>query len=202
MSDVSADFGSELPEAEDAFQAASPTAIALVAQATHSYIVSTWDQLLDDHVFSLTPNACIGPKEEKTYRRLLKSRDGNIVVSILWKESSFVTERDLQDAKMAKRFPENAITQHRLAVALATKPSEVAALTYRVRNICIAAAAFGLVERDEISETKVLLRGTNQLHRLMLAVGQTQFTAVRSVATMRSVPPPSGQSSSKLSIGA
>jgi len=106
-----------------------------------------------------------------SFKRLLKKPESLLILSLIWKESSFISQDMVQSIGMDKTF-RSPITQHGLAIALSDEPSDVSALNSIVRSVSIAAQHFGLVQREAISPTKIALTGTEKLHDLMLRLSE------------------------------
>jgi hypothetical protein len=133
-------------------------------------------ELLEEYVFT-QPNVDRTTKKMAAQNeRLLKSLSANRVLLILWKESSYIAASDLDELKKGRSF-DGEITVHALAVALAESPADVAALNSRIRSIALAGEAFGLVEKQTISATRVFIRGTALLNEFMVQLGQANLRA-------------------------
>jgi hypothetical protein len=71
------------------------------------------------------------------------------------------------------------LTCYCLAVHLASSKHEVAATNSRVRLIVAAGTAFGLINKKQLSSTKIHIAGTEFLHEFMIRLG---FENARSCA--------------------
>ena len=119
---------------------------------------------------------------EASYRRKLLSEDSLTILEILWKESELISTNELTVSGLARSFEEAEITQHGLAVALSGDAKEVTKNISLVRTVAIAGAAYGFVDREERSPTKVVLSGTPKLHELMLKVSDANAPLVLETA--------------------
>jgi hypothetical protein len=119
-------------------------------------------------VFAGTPT---NGTPESSYRKLLLQKEAEIILGMIWKESVFVGDRELNEAGVLRSF-DSGITQHGLAVALASSPKDVSALNSFVRNVSLASEHFGLIKRNTISPTRVFLEGTALLDQLIKSLAK------------------------------
>jgi hypothetical protein len=149
---------------------ADRTSISLRAHAIQLDITANYGLLLEQTIFDRTIDG-VDHKNDKlyqSYRRTLKTIDAYRILAILWKESEFITDNDLEMAGMRRLYQGRHLTAHGLAVELAEVGREVAALNTRIRMIAVAASAYELVDRDAVNSTTVSLKGTLILHEFMM----------------------------------
>jgi hypothetical protein len=114
-----------------------------------------------------------------TYRKQLQSDDAALILTILWQESSYISDRDAESIGFSRSPSRAGITQHGIAVALAKDRGELATISSRVRRVSLAAAAYGLIERNvRAYHTAIPLRGTELLHNFMTRVVSETVRAV------------------------
>jgi hypothetical protein len=93
---------------------------------------------------------------------------------LLWKESPFVTDIELEAAGLPRNFPGVSLNAHRLAIELAETPAEVGATIKRVSSLLCAGIAYGLVDRQRLGAKKIVVSGSALLHKVMLSVASGQ----------------------------
>jgi hypothetical protein len=140
--------------------------LLLRAHALHLNMIANYIEQLEATIFCQTAVDGDG-KVLLKYRRILQSSDAYKVLVVIWKESSFVSERDLSAAGLNRSYCGRDLTAHTLATDLSHTPYEVGKLNSRVRIIGLAAAAYHLVDRDLVHGTRVVLKGTCILHNFM-----------------------------------
>jgi hypothetical protein len=129
-------------------------------------IFSNYENHLEEVVFTRRPND-LDEKLFKKYCRILKKIDAYKILAFLWKESEFIGEEVMAQLGLRKSYKGKSLTAHHLAADLAETGAEVAALNSRIRIIAIAASNFGLVDRESLNSTTVILKGTALLHQFM-----------------------------------
>lgn len=166
MSEVPHETGKLPPSSEPCSKAKSPVKVALRTSLAVNRMTTAREELLHNVVFSRITGADATKKPLLGFRRLLATEDScHKILPLIWKES--LSDEELASVRLTRSFP-NGMTQHGLAVALATSPQEVSALNSYVRNVSIAAERYELVTRTVLTQTRVFLQGTGLLHRFML----------------------------------
>jgi hypothetical protein len=150
----------------------TPASIAIRVQAIHQQMGLNYTDLLERLVFIHPPRDC-DRKTLRTYRNILLSDESDLVLTIFWKESDFVTDDDVISGGAARIFPRGTpITCYALAVKLYPNDStKIAAANSRVRAIAAAASAYGLIEKSKDTRKK-FVSGTALLHEFMTTLGQ------------------------------
>lgn len=171
-----------LPEESRSIRRADRTALVLKVHAVQLDMLANYEHQLLSTVFVRTPTDC-DAKLSKKYRRTLLSSDAFKVLSIIWKESSFVTDEALAEAGLTRAYKANELTAHRLAADLTEDTHEVAKFNSRIRTIGMAAASYELTDRALVHSTRVILKGTDILHQFM-----TDLSAKNILAMARFVP--------------
>ena len=149
----------------------SDVVVTLVTNRIHREMVTSYVRLLKESVFSNEP-LNIDRKTLMACQRKLRSEDALAILEILWKESSWVSEENLKAAGLERYFNKSEITQYGLAVALSYRTEDVAKTNSSVRSVALAAAAFGLIDRNKQTQKKIYLRATNKLHKFMIELGK------------------------------
>jgi hypothetical protein len=140
-------------------------------QEIYCSFASNYVRLLNEMVFCSSTLIEGNRKIIRYFKNLLQSYEANTVLSILWRESEYVTEDDLAYDSHSKLFLENPLTTYRLAVHLSPTKNDVAATNSRVRLIVKAGLAFGLVEKRQLTPTNIHIFGTELLHNFMARLG-------------------------------
>jgi hypothetical protein len=140
---------------------------------------ANYTRLLNEFVFVSGATAGNDRKTIKSFKRALDSLEANKILSILWRESPYVTDDELSYDGHVKLFSETSLTCYCLAVHLASSKNEVAATNSRVRLIVAAGAAFGLISKSHLAPTKIHIIATEFLHEFMIRLG---FENARSCA--------------------
>jgi hypothetical protein len=159
--------------------------------------VANYTRLLNEIVFSQDTILEENRTLKKSLERVIKGDEANLVLTLLWRESSYVGDNDLSYDGFSKLFLGNPLTTYHLAVYLASDKNEVAATNSRVRLIVSAGAAFGLVAKRQLTRTKVYIVGTELLHNFMVQLG---FENANSCARILRQDP-EGQISPQLFLG-
>jgi hypothetical protein len=106
------------------------------------------------------------------------------VLGAIWKESHYVTKDALNRAGMTRISDANEeLSQLGLAHSFPETNSgrSMIAAYGRIRLVIIAASAYGLIERKEVSRVKTQIAGTTLLHRFMVELGQAQLKEIRRI---------------------
>jgi hypothetical protein len=143
-------------------------AVAVRMQEIYRAMSENYRRLIREHVFSREVATTADRKQLISFRRTLEGNEASSVLEILWRESSYVDERELSYAGYSKCFEDIFLTCYNLAVFLANGKEDVAATNSRVRIIIAAGAAYGLVHKKRLSRTKTLICGTEFLHKFMV----------------------------------
>jgi hypothetical protein len=145
--------------------------VTLRMQELYRSLSANYTQVLNDVVFSKINTQQDNRKLIQSFKRVLDSNEANLVLSILWRESSYVTDEELSYDGFSRLGLERPLTTYHLAVYLADNKNEVAATNSRVRLIVSAGTEFGLVNKQKLTNTKVLIFGTELLHSFMVRLG-------------------------------
>jgi hypothetical protein len=137
---------------------------------THD-MAANYAQLLDK-VLSQPADRGFDLKDRVRFRRVLRDEDAFRILSVIWKESNYVSHEDLEAVDLGRSMEPDNLTTFGLAVKLASSPRELSKLNSRIRQIAIAANAFGLIERHRASTTNVQLRATEALHNFMMRLAE------------------------------
>jgi hypothetical protein len=143
---------------------------ALKVHALQHQMAGTYSRILREFVFARA--GCLGDlKRSLSYKRTLDTSEAGSILTFLWKDSLFVSDDELSSAGLLRSFSPSRLTVHSLAVSLAETPGDVAATNSRVRLIVSAGAAFGLIDRSQVSRNKTLISGSELLHQFMIRLG-------------------------------
>lgn len=110
-------------------------------------------------------------KEGLKFRKILSSEEANMVLDIIWKESDYVPETSIIMAGFQGKTFSGSVRCYSLGVLLANDKNDVAATVTRVRNIVIAACAYGLVSRDQVNFKNTPVQCESLLNEIMLELG-------------------------------
>jgi len=152
---------------------ATPISAFLRSHALHLDMIANYSTLLDGTIFTRSPVGCDAhnPKVLKQHRRLLRSTDAYKTLAVIWKESRFVDSEDLARAGLSREYQGRDLTSYSLATDFSRTPKQVAKLNSRIRGVGLAAAMYGLIDRQLVHSTKVILSGTEILHNFMFELG-------------------------------
>jgi hypothetical protein len=133
-------------------------------------MLAAYEDLLETSVFRF-PKFPLGQKQAGTFQGVLRQTSTLQILSLLWKESSFVPETALAQEGLGKTYCGQSLNAHMMGADVSKQPREVSKNVSRVRSIMLAAEAYGLVDRITINKTKVTVRGTSRLHTFMKDFG-------------------------------
>lgn len=169
------------------------TAVLLRAADVALRLSKTFREVLEEMITSGALKCCGADKmDQKKYSRKLKQEASKRVLTIIWKESSLVDPQACALAGMEKSFPTSQFGISTLAKLYAeqTISSESAnpidhfhATRGDISAIVNAAEAFGLIERNQISQTEKPINATSKLNELMSAVYERDSYEIRSLLT-------------------
>lgn len=152
--------------------AATPTETvsALVTVTGIVDIAGVWQGLLIDTVFAET--VVEHGTNRVTFQRRLLSEQAMRVLMIVWKDSEHVCDHAIDAAGVSRVGSDCApINCHNLAKRMAADANDVDRQEKKIQGIIKAAEAYGLVAKEKFKNTRQqALRGTERLHRLMLAI--------------------------------
>jgi hypothetical protein len=114
-------------------------------------------------------------KQLLKYQKVLYDTDAHSILSVIWRESSFISDEVLALTNLERSFPSEKLNSWNMATKLARSKEELARRNSRIRLIGLAGQAYGLVERkDGVQGNKVILEGTQLLHEFMLKLAEQQ----------------------------
>jgi hypothetical protein len=114
-------------------------------------------------------------KAALSFQRTLKASDAYPVLQIIWKESPYVDERELEAVRYARSFAMQPLTCYGLATQIAESPADVAKVNKRLRAIVHASLAYSLIEVKKLGPKKLRLTGSDLLHRFMIELSRTNL---------------------------
>jgi hypothetical protein len=177
----------------------SPASLVTIRmQEIYRTLSTNYTRVLNEIVFSRDTILEENRKLKKSFERIIKGDEAHAVLTILWRESPYVSADELSYDGFLKLFVEKPLNTYHLAVYLAGGKNEVAATNSRVRLIVSAGAAFGLVTKRQLTRTKVYVVGTELLHNLMVRLG---FENANSCAQILSQDPEARISPPQLLLG-
>lgn len=146
------------------------TVSALMTAGGFIAMLGVWQRLMRERIFCLT-NLNDNRTQENTFRKRLMSQPGMSVLLIVWKDSAFVSEAEIEAAGVARAGSACApINCHSLAKRMATGVEDYDRLEKLIQGVVKAAEAYGLITRAQVGNTRQrALCGTILLHQLMLA---------------------------------
>jgi hypothetical protein len=175
------------------------TSLLLRAHAIHMDMAASFSNQLEHRIFSQSISG-FPPKTLNKYRRTLRDTDAYKILALIWKESEFIPQEALV-GNLQQRYRGRQLTSHGLAVELAESPHDVAKLNSQIRNIGLAAAAYQLVDRKLIHNTRVILKGTILLDQFMSALGAKYISLAESFAPLSGYILPADEATSSLGGG-
>jgi hypothetical protein len=155
---------------------------ALRMHGAHFEMRAAYSRLLRTMVFSKPPQGN-DLKQLLQFRRVLDDYEAHLVLALLWQASEWVSELSLAAAGLNRIGDGECLNSHSLAVSLSATAAELAKTNSRVRNIGIAGAAYGLVERKAVHATLVDLKGTRFLHEFMIELGREGSRAINGIVS-------------------
>jgi hypothetical protein len=142
-------------------------------------IANVRERLFEQFVFSTKAGDITSSKQYQAYRHHLLSERAVEILTIIWKESPYVSDQELASVRMSRLFPDSGMTERGLAIALADTPQDVSAANVSVRNLLVAGEAYGLVKRTETSPRRFLIEGTEFLHEFMIQLGEETVRTIQ-----------------------
>jgi len=153
----------------------APAGVAATVDALHTLgamirIQAAYQHLVKSRVFAAT--TLTDRKAALRYEKTLLAQASASVLMVIWKDSPTVTQQDLNGAGLERLGSAcEPLTCHGLATRLAVDGKDFEKQQKRVQAIVAAGEAYGLVVRDaHATSNRRILRGTQQLHDLMLAL--------------------------------
>ena len=154
------------------------SALALCIHKIHQAMSSEYSKLLNETVFVENPSG-IDRKEELRFRKELDDNVSRIILTIIWKESDYISSEDLKRVGMKKFFTKNNLTAHGLATEICKSAKDLGKTVNKIREVSIAGSAFNLVDRNALRKTKVELRGTRALNEFMIRLAHDSIKSVQ-----------------------
>jgi hypothetical protein len=111
-------------------------------------------------------------KAAQRHQKVLLGAPALPILIMIWKESGFVGDAEIFAGDVERHYSEcDPMNCHGLATRLAADASDLERQQKRIQAVAAAAEAYGLLTREKFKTTRrMILRGTEELHILMLAV--------------------------------
>ena len=93
--DVTKSLGGSIPGALGPLSLSPASLVTIRMQEIYRSLSANYTRLLNDIVFSRGISLIEDRKIVKSFSRILQNDEANLVLSILWRESSYVTENEL-----------------------------------------------------------------------------------------------------------
>ena len=106
----------------------------------------------------------------KRHQQVMLSHEFYYILMMVWKESGYVSDADLEESKHGRSFKPGSLNAHSLGCAIAEDKHSVNAAVQRAANYMTIADAYGLVRLAQTNSKPIEIRGTALLHRLVLAM--------------------------------
>jgi hypothetical protein len=166
------------------------TSLALRLHGAQIQMSANYSALLKSMIFP-HPIDGFDRKSLAQFRRLLDDPQALTILALIWQASDSVSQYALAAAGLCQTKTSEHLTSHGLAVKIAGAPEHLAKINSRIRNIGIAASAYGLIERNGVNKTRVDLRGTALLHDFMVALSHLNIPAMLGLVPllMHQMPP-------------
>jgi|HubBroStandDraft_3_1064219.scaffolds.fasta_scaffold29613_3 hypothetical protein len=144
---------------------------ALRMGANYFTTKNAYRSVLRHEVFS----AALAPRTKDTvsHERTLLQDEAQQYLTILWKESHFVSDKLLAKAGVARSFLPGELTCHALALSAAATAEDLGKVYKRIQLIVNTAHSYGLISKDIRGPKKVVISGTSLLHNVMLSINRT-----------------------------
>lgn len=118
------------------------------------------------------PNS--GFANRSSFKRMLLNPLAHDIMYIIWRESEFIPDAVLMEAKLGRQFrePEKYLTRNSLKNAICDDRKHITAsggdaLKRSIDRICDALEVYGLIDRAHIRQNLKPINGTQQLDALM-----------------------------------
>jgi hypothetical protein len=171
--------GPPVSEVQDILMTSGETSteveVTLRLNAAILALAALYGDLLRKTILNQPPCGC-DRKAVMKYNRILLNDEAYLILLVIWRESSFVSEECLQRLGFKREFPGRTMTAHGLATKLATSAETLAKTNARIRSVGIAAAAYGLIERDSSRDKSKPLIATLRLHQFFVALSHQQLS--------------------------
>lgn len=159
----------------------TPTVLALMAVKVKFEMIASYSAELERMVDRALPSSSIriNPKAVRSAQRRLASDEAFQVTAIIWKQSSYVSDKEIAAAGLARLngiLTSNSISRD-LLPELAPQLF-VQAKCARVQQIVKAAWQLGLIKKERLRPKLISLIGTEMLHEFMLNVGGGSYSAI------------------------
>jgi hypothetical protein len=151
--------------------AITPSLAALHIQAINRDFQEAYENLLDGLVFC---RSIEDRKAARKFQKVLRDYTAYGVLQLIWVESPYVSEDDLQSFGVDRTFAGRELTCWGLATKIAEK-GDFGKVHSQIRTIVKAGEAYGLVavERQAKGPKRKPLVGSRLLHELVVDLSQT-----------------------------
>jgi len=102
------------------------------------------------------------------FQRTLRDHETLGILQVIWKESPYLSDVELQAFGIRRIFCERPLTCWGLAREIAESARDLGKVHKRVVAIVRAGSAYGLIEAQKIRAKMVSLRGSARLHEFMI----------------------------------
>jgi hypothetical protein len=145
----------------------SQVEVALLMSKIVTSPSAAYEDLLRKRVF---PNPMPGPDKKDLIRhqKILANDESLSFLLSVWKESPYVSDRELDRVGLKRTFPGTPLTVYGIATNLASSASELGKVVTRTRAIALAGEAYGLIERNDARSTSKPLVATKRLDDFVL----------------------------------
>lgn len=151
------------------------TRLALMMGDLEHQLLGNYKKTLEQSVFPYPVNFTGDKKALLKHQKKLRQDVSRLILRIIWIESEFVTAEDLEQVETRRVFDGEEMTQLGLARKLCSPPYKSTAIDLKelpntnshVRDVCLAAETYGLVNRNILAANRVALSGTAKLHIFM-----------------------------------
>jgi hypothetical protein len=112
-------------------------------------------------------------KAALSFQRTLEAYETYPILRVIWKESPYVTDSELEASGYMRSFRPGTLTCHGFAERIAESDTDVGKVNKRIRTIVDASSAYGLIEKQKVGlRKKNLLVGSEFLHEFMVELSK------------------------------
>lgn len=149
---------------------------ALKLAAFRQEMSDNYRNILNKKVFCET---IITGKEGLRLRKTLANEEANTVFDVVWKESIYVSSKDIMEAGYDGKTFSGDIICYSLGLLFAEDKNKVSAAVARIRNIILAGCDYGLISRNRINSKNAPVRCERLLHDMMIELAACNSDAAR-----------------------
>jgi hypothetical protein len=114
-------------------------------------------------------------KPNSAFRKVLSNFGTFHILQLIWKESSFLEDAEIEACGLVRLFGGEPLTCHGLARLMAVGSEDrVEAINKRLSKIVRASVAYELIEEERVAPTKIFIKATSLLDNFMHQLSEAQ----------------------------